>query len=106
MNSKVLSMIGMAKKAGKAVSGEFLCDKSIKDGSSRLVIIASDASEGTKKSLVNACKYYEVDYIEYSDMDSLGKFTGGGDRAAVSINDDNFAGAVMKKYADEKAGQQ
>lgn len=101
MNSKVLSMIGLAKKAGKTASGEFLCDKAVKEGISRLVIIASDASDGTKKSLRNVCTYYGVKYIEYSDMDNLGKFTGGGVRAAVSVNDDSFALAIMKKYADE-----
>lgn len=101
MNSKVLSMIGLAKKAGKTASGEFLCDKAVKEGSARLVIIASDASDGTKKSLKNVCTYYGVEHIEYSDMDNLGRFTGGGIRAAVSVNDENFALAIMKKYADE-----
>lgn len=101
MNSRVLSMIGIARKAGKAISGEFLCDKAIKDGSSKFIIIAADASAGTKKSIRNACEYYGVDWIEYSDMDNLGRFTGGGDRAVVSINDDNFAISIKKKYADE-----
>ena len=46
---RIYSMLGLAMKAGKVVSGEFAVDKSIKDGSAWLVIIASDASDNTTK---------------------------------------------------------
>ena len=101
MNSKVLSMLGMAKKAGKVTSGDFLCDKAIKEGISELIIIAEDASVSTKKSIQNACEYYGVVYIVYSDMERIGQFTGGGERVVASVNDRNFAKAIMKKYTDE-----
>lgn len=94
---KVLSMIGMAKRAGKVSTGGFLCERAIKDGSARLVVLASDISENSSKSIINSCEYYNVRYITYGDKDSLGTFTGGGDRVVVSINDDNFAGAVLDK---------
>lgn len=95
---KVLGMLGMAKKAGKITSGGFLSEKSIKCGESRLIIIASDASDNAKKAIINSCKYYDVEYIEYSDMELLGKFCGSGKRAVVSVNDDSFAAAIMKKF--------
>ena len=41
--NKVHSMIGLATKAGKVVSGEFAVEKAIKDGKAFLVIIAEDA---------------------------------------------------------------
>ena len=46
---KVLSLIGLAMKAGQVVSGEFSVEKCIKSGKAKLVIIATDASENTKK---------------------------------------------------------
>lgn len=95
---KVLGMLGMAKKAGKITSGAFLCEKSIKCGESRLIILASDASDNAKKSITDSCKYYKVDYIEYSNMELLGKFCGSGKRAVVSVNDENFAEAIVKKF--------
>ena len=94
---KVLGMLGMAKKAGRICSGSFLCEKAVKCGESRLIIIASDASDNAKKAIINSCRYYNVEYIEYSEMELLGKFTGSGKRAVVSVNDDNFAAAIMKK---------
>ena len=51
---RIYSMLGLAMKAGKVVSGEFAVDKSIKDGSAWLVIIASDASDNTTKKFSNS----------------------------------------------------
>lgn len=95
---KVLSMIGMAKRAGKIQTGGFICEKAVKSGVSKLIVMAGDISENSFKSIKNSCEYYGVRYITYGDKDSLGTFTGGGDRAVVSINDSNFADAVLKKY--------
>jgi len=94
-----LQMIGLAKKAGKVVTGEFLCEKAIKEGESALVIIASDISQNGKKSITDSCKHYKVQYIEYSDKEQLGRITGGGERAVVSVSDNGFAEAILKKYS-------
>ena len=57
-NNKVLSLIGLATKAGKTVSGEFSTEKSVKTGKGLLVIVAEDASENTKKKFRNMCSFY------------------------------------------------
>lgn len=49
-NDKVLSLIGLATKAGRVVSGEFATEKEVKCGRAFLVVVALDASENTKKS--------------------------------------------------------
>ena len=54
-NSKVLSLIGLATKAGKTVSGEFSTEKSVKTGKGFLALVADDASENTKKKFRNMC---------------------------------------------------
>ena len=41
---KVLSLIGLAMKAGRCTSGEMMTESETKSGRARLVIIASDAS--------------------------------------------------------------
>ena len=50
-NSKVYSMLSIARKAGKVRSGEFSTEKSVKTGRSFLVVIAGDASDNTKRNL-------------------------------------------------------
>lgn len=91
---KFFGMLGLAKRAGKVSTGSFICLKMIKSRRAKLVIIAEDASDNTKKSIKDSCKFYNVKNIEVSDMASLGHATGGGERAVVSVNDDNFAKAI------------
>ena len=47
-NDRVLNLIGLAQKAGKVVSGEFMTEKAVKTGEAALVILAEDASENTQ----------------------------------------------------------
>ena len=44
-----ISLVGLAAKAGKVVSGEFATEKAVKTQKAFLVIIAQDASENTRK---------------------------------------------------------
>ena len=57
---RVLSMLGLAAKAGKIESGEFSTEKAVKKGFGQLVIVAEDSSDNTKKMLRNMCEYYKV----------------------------------------------
>ena len=46
-----ISLVGLAAKAGKVVSGEFATEKAVKTQKAFLVIIAQDASENTRKKI-------------------------------------------------------
>ena len=48
-NDKVLSMLGLACKAGRPVGGEFSVEQSVRGGQAFLVVIDGDVSENTKK---------------------------------------------------------
>ena len=105
-NDKVLSMIGLARRAGKISGGAQMCEKAIKSGRSRLVIIARDISENGRKSITDACKFRSVKYIEYADKYSLAQAVGAESaRTVISVNDDSFADAVLQKYADLQSGR-
>ena len=95
-NNKILSLIGLATKAGKTVSGEFSTEKSVKTGKGYLVVVAEDASENTKKKFRNMCEYYEVPVYFLSDKEGLGKAMGKEFRASLAIQDENFAKAIIK----------
>ena len=100
-NSKVLSLIGLATKAGKTVSGEFSTEKSVKSGKGFLVLVAEDASENTKKKFRNMCTFYEVPLYFLSDNESLGRARGKEFRASLAVQDENFAKAIMKALEKE-----
>lgn len=101
MNNKVLSLIGLATRAGKTVSGEFSTEKSVKSQKAFLVIIAEDASENTKKKFRNMCSFYQVPCYFLSDKESLGRCMGKEYRASLALEDENFSKAIMKALESE-----
>lgn len=94
---KTLSLLGLAAKAGKIASGEFMTEKTVKDGHASLVIVAEDASDNTKKMFTNMCTYYKVPLYFFSRKDGLGHAIGREMRASLSVLDDGFAKAVEKQ---------
>ena len=89
---KVLGSLGLAMKAGDVVSGEFMTEKSIREGIARLVIVAKDASGNTKKKFADSCHFYHVPYVEFGDKEMLGKAI----RASVAVTNSGFAKAIGK----------
>ena len=98
-NNKVLSLLGLATKAGKVASGEFSTEKSVKSRRGFLVLVADDASQNTKKKFQNMCDFYEVPIYFIANKEELGRFCGKEFRASLAVQDENFAKAMMKELA-------
>ena len=96
-NNKVLSYVGLATKAGKIASGEFLTEKSVKERKAYLVIVADDASDNTKKMFTNMCTHYNVPIYFMEDKVALGHAMGKQFRASLAILDKGFADAIIKQ---------
>ena len=99
--NKVLSLIGLATKAGKTASGEFLTEREVKSGKAALVIVAGDASENTKKKFRNMCDYYKAPIYFYEDKDTLGHAMGKQFRASLAVLDEGFAKGIRKHLDTE-----
>lgn len=97
----MLSLIGLATKAGKTASGEFLTEREVKSGKAALVIVAGDASENTKKKFRNMCDYYKVPIYFYEDKDTLGHAMGKQFRASLTVLDEGFAKGIRKHLDTE-----
>ncbi len=95
-SDKALSMLGLAARAGRIVSGEFTVEKEVKSGRAYLVLIAEDASENTRKKIQNMCEFYEVPMRLCYDRERLGHFIGKDFRASVAILDEGFADNILK----------
>lgn len=93
-NDKVLSLLGLAKKAGKLKSGEFQVEEEIKRGRAKIVLVANDASDNTKKKYSDMCAYRHISIHFYADKDTLGRCIGCEERAAVVVIDEGFAKGI------------
>ena len=99
---KVLSLIGLAMKAGRCASGEMMTENETKSGKAKLVIVASDASENTKKKFRDMCKFYRVPICFYGDKDTLGHAMGKEFRASLAILDEGFADGILKELKNRE----
>ena len=100
---KVLSLIGLAMKAGRCASGEMMTENETKSGRAKLVIIASDASDNTKKKFRDMCKFYRVPIYFYGDKDTLGHAMGKEFRASLAILDEGFAAGIQKELKNRES---
>ncbi len=98
---KILSLIGLATKAGKTVSGEFSTEKAVKSGKAHLVVVSEEASDNTKKMFTNMCTYYKVPVFYFGEKDELGHAMGKQMRASLAITDEGLARAVMERMNAE-----
>lgn len=103
MNDKVLSMLGMAKKAGKTISGTSLVSTFVRsENKPSLVLMACDASDNTQKLLDSACRHHKVVYYktDYS-MDEISNAIGASYYiACVAIMDRGFAEGISQRLAE------
>ena len=95
--NKILSLLGLAMKAGKIKSGEFAVEKAVKTGLAYMVIVSESASDNTKKKFGNMCLYYEVPIYYYGSKEELGVCIGKEFRASLAVMDENFAKAIEKE---------
>ena len=61
--NKILSLVGLATKAGKTASGEFSTEKSVKEGKASLVIVSVESSENTKKKIYEYVYFLQGTYV-------------------------------------------
>ena len=97
MNDKVISLLGLAERAGKIASGEFAAEKAVKIGKARLIIVAEDASDNTKKKMKNMTAFYETPLYVYGSKDDLGHCIGKEYRSMVAVLQPGFSKSVMKQ---------
>ena len=93
---RMLNMLGLARRAGQVVSGEFFTEKAVKTGKACLVMVASDASDNTKKMFRDMCAWYHVPIRIAADKESLGHAIGQQMRASLAVTDENFARTLDK----------
>ena len=108
MKSKLEFALGIARRAGAVFTGTEIIRDAIRRGKVRLVILAEDASENTKKRLKNSCDFYHVKLFETQlTMDRLSAGVGIGRlTSAVAISGHSVIRLVndaIRAEASEKA---
>lgn len=99
--NKAYSMISLANKAGKLVTGEDAVRNSIRNGRVKLLIVAEDASDNTKKRFINSAAFYNISITIWGLKEELGNCIGKSERSVLGITDDNFSNVILEKLSAE-----
>ena len=94
---KVYSLLGIAAKSRNIASGEFLTEKAVKEHKAALVIVASDASDNTKKMFTNMCTYYGVPIYVFGEKEKLGHAIGKQIRASMAVLNKGLSDAIVRQ---------
>jgi ribosomal protein L7Ae-like RNA K-turn-binding protein len=86
-----MSLLGLANRARKIISGEELTVKQIQSGKAYLILLSADASANTTKKITDKCNSYEVPYKMVENRHLLGQAIGKEARVVVAVLDDGFA---------------
>ena len=94
--STLLQALSLARKAGKVACGSYSCAEALQRRKARLVLIAADASENTKKEFIDACNYRHVPYvITDAGKEQLAGAVGMQERVVIAVLDDGFANLIQ-----------
>ncbi len=83
-------------RAGKLVTGDEGVMAAVKSGDAKLVIVAEDASDNTRKKMNDKCRSYRVPIMEFGSRDELGQSIGKAERVVIAVTDKGFAQMLEK----------
>ena len=97
---KVLSLLGLAKKAGRLEAGEEPVGAAARAHGARLIVLAADAADNTVRRAkrfaeAGACLCAEIP----ASKDELGRAVGRTSCAMLALTDIGFAEAIAKRLA-------
>lgn len=103
MTNSPLTVIGLARKAGKLTLGTEMTVNDIRSGRAKLVLTASDASSGTLNKIIKACTFHNIKLINNTaSKDELGRFSGAKKEvSAIAVTDSNFAELIIAKLKSQ-----
>ena len=102
-HSKLLSLLGMCRRAGRLHWGHDTCLASIRSGKARICLLSSDASDRLRREFHSAAtcdgrtlKVIDTPYTMQQIQDATGCFAG-----VLITEDDGFAARMATLFTDE-----
>ena len=96
-NNKIYGLIGLARRARKISFGTESVEKAIDKKRVKLVIVATDASDRTKKNFEMKCENVNTEYRIFGTIEELSSCIGQVNKAVIGIEDENFSKELIKR---------
>lgn len=102
MINRVYSMMGLCMKAGKLAYGSDMCEERIKNNQAKLLVVAEDASDNTKRKFENLCSSNGIDFVFLGTIDLISHNIGKNNKAIVAVLDEGFATRIKEMLKEIK----
>jgi len=88
-------MIGMGQRAGKLISGNFAVKNALAKAQVKLLVVAEDAADRTRRELLGLAGLKNIPVISCSSKVELGSLIGKSPRSAVAFTDEAMARRIL-----------
>lgn len=94
---RILNLLGLAQRAGKLSSGDFIVEKAMKKKTPKLVLLAGDCAANNEKKYIQLAELHHIPLRKVGRKETLGAAIGKEVRVVVAVEDDGFAKALLKE---------
>lgn len=94
---KLLSLLGIARKAGELSLGFTATSQAVKGGKAAIVIVATDTSRHTKEKMERLCRQHHIRLYYAAKQEELGRALGKETQAVVGVLAPELAKAIEKQ---------
>jgi ribosomal protein L7Ae-like RNA K-turn-binding protein len=91
MPNEIASLLGLCRRAGQVIAGEFAVEKAIKAGKAAVLLLSSDASERTRKRFAGFAERAHIPWFQIAARDELGWAIGQPPRVTVAVQPGSLA---------------
>lgn len=96
--TKLRGAMGFAMRAGKCIAGDFACERAVKRGGARLVLLDANASTATQERYFGMCERAGILCLTVPDM---GRAIGRDGRMVAAVTDERFAQMILGASAPD-----
>lgn len=93
----MINIIGLARRARKTTLGTNITIEGVRKQTVKVVILATDASDNTKKLVTDKCKTYHVEVVSQLPSNELSKAVGKGNIMVIGIIDEGFSKLILNQ---------
>ncbi|MHB1126579.1 MAG: L7Ae/L30e/S12e/Gadd45 family ribosomal protein [Bacillota bacterium] len=102
MLPRIGSLLGLAQRAGKVVSGDAAVRRAIFKDKVTLVVMAVDTATNTREMIRDNCLRKSVPLVYIGTKNELGQVLGKAPRAVAALLEQRFASQILAAMGDGK----
>lgn len=95
-NKRVLGLLGLCTKAGEISFGTDACIDLIQKNKVKLIIVAEDAADRTKRNFKFLCNKNNIQIVEFGTIEEVSKAIGKKNKAVIGIKNNSLSNEIYK----------